>query len=78
MMFDPLLFDFESLKDDEIDQKIQDLSRKYWLTHNADLKMQIIKFMDIYKQELATRKAKAWEQQYQKRNKDLDNLIQVN
>jgi hypothetical protein len=40
--------------------------------------MQIASFLDIYKEELTTRRAKAWDQQYQKRNKDLDDLIQIN
>lgn len=74
----PLVDDMSSLKDSEIESKIQDLSKKYWATNNPNLRFQIAQFLEIYKEELGTRRAKAWEQQYQKRNKDLDNLIQVN
>jgi hypothetical protein len=40
--------------------------------------MQIANLLNIYKDEISVRRAKAWEQQYQKRDKGLDNLIQVN
>lgn len=74
----PLADDLSDLKDTEIENKIQDLSKKYWLTRNPDVRTQIANFLEIYKEELNIRRAKAWEQQYQKRNKDLDDLIQVN
>lgn len=77
-VINPFLDNLSELKDAEIENKIQDLSKKYWLARNADVKMQIANFLEIYKQELSVRRAKAWEQQYQKRNKDLDDLIQVN
>lgn len=77
-VINPLLEDLSNLKDAEIENKIQDLSKKYWQARNPDVKMQIANFLNIYKEELTTRRAKAWEQQYQKRNKDLDDLIQVN
>lgn len=77
-VINPLLDDLSNLKDAEIENKIQDLSKKYWQARNPDVKMQIANFLNIYKEELTTRRAKAWEQQYQKRNKDLDDLIQVN
>ena len=76
-VINPLLEDLSNLKDAEIENKIQDLSKKYWQARNPDVKMQIANFLNIYKEELTTRRAKAWEQQYQKRNKDLDDLIQV-
>jgi hypothetical protein len=74
----PLIDDMSELKDTEIESKIQDLSKKYWATANPSLRSQIAQFLDIYKEELNVRRSKAWDQQYQKRNKDLDNLIQVN
>ena len=77
-VINPLIEDLANLKDAEIENKIQDLSKKYWQARNPDVKMQIANFLNIYKEELTTRRAKAWEQQYQKRNKDLDDLIQVN
>jgi len=77
-VINPFVDDMSNLKDAEIENKIQDLSKKYWISRNPDIRMQIANLLEIYKQELNVRRAKAWDQQYQKRNKDLDNLIQVN
>lgn len=77
-MIHPLAEDFSSLKDLEIETKLQELSKKYWQTHNPSVKQQISVFIDLYKTELNARRAKQWEQQYQKRDKDLDSLIKVN
>lgn len=74
----PLAEDFSQLKDAEIEERIQDLSRKYWQTQNPNIQRQISMFLDIYRAEIADRRAKQWNQLYQKRNKDLDNLINVN
>ena len=73
----PLAEDFSSLKDQEIEQRLQDLSSKYWKTHNPMLQHQIASFIELYKEELAARRAKVWTEQYQKRDKGLDNLINV-
>ena len=76
-MFNPLL-NASSLSDAELEKKIQELGSKYFQTNNGDVKVQIINFLDIYKQELNDRRARAWEKQFQKNNKGLDNLINVN
>lgn len=76
-MIHPLAEDFSQLKDTEIEAKIQDLSRKYWQAHNPAVKQQISIFIDLYKTEMQSRRAKQWEQQYQNRDKGLDNLIKV-
>lgn len=66
------------LTDSEIEQKIQELGRKYFMTHNIETQMQIVSFLNIYKEELANRRAMAWDKQFQKSNKGLDKLINVN
>jgi hypothetical protein len=76
-MIHPLAEDFSQLKDAEIEAKLQDLSKKYWQTQNPSVKQQISLFMDLYKTEISVRRAKQFEQQYQKRDKDLDSLIKV-
>lgn len=73
----PLAEDFSKLKDQEVEQRLQDLSSKYWKTNNAMLQHQISTFIDIYKAELASRRAKVWQEQYQKRDKGLDSLINI-
>ena len=74
----PLAEDFSQLKDAEIEERIQDLSKKYWVASNPGIQRQISMFLDMYKAEIQDRRAKQWNQLYQKRNKDLDNLINVN
>jgi hypothetical protein len=74
----PLIQDLSGLKDQELESKILDLSKKYWVTRNPDLQNQIAMALDSYNEELRTRRAKALEQLYQNRDKDLDKLINVN
>jgi hypothetical protein len=74
----PLAGDFGKLKDSEIEEKILDLSKKYWATHNPAVQHQISMLLDLYNEELRDRRAKTWQQQYQNRDKGLDNLIKVN
>ena len=74
----PLVTDFESMKDAELEIKMQSLTKKYFMTHNPDLQMQIANLLDTYKVELQSRRARAWQAEYQNRNKELDNLIKVN
>lgn len=76
-MIHPLAEDYSKLKDTEIESRLQDLSRKYFMANNPAVKQQIAIFIDIYKNELTTRRAKQIEQVYQKRDKDLDKLINV-
>ena len=73
----PLAEDFSQLKDAEIETRIQDLNSKYWQTTNSAVQRQISLFLDLYRAEMQDRRAKQWNQMYQKRNKDLDNLINV-
>lgn len=77
-MMHPLAEDFSQLKDNEVEERIQDLSKKYWATQNSNVQRQIVLFLDMYKAELQHRRSKQLSQLYQKRNKDLDNLINVN
>jgi hypothetical protein len=73
----PLAEDFSKLKDAEIESRIQDLNSKYWQTTNSSIQRQLTMFLDMYRAEIQDRRAKQWNQMYQKRNKDLDNLINV-
>lgn len=74
----PLAEDFSQLKDAEIESKILDLSKKYWQTNNPNVQRQIGLFLELYNEELKSRRAKMWQQQYQNRDKGLDKLINVN
>jgi len=69
--------DLSQLKDTELENKIQELSKKYFQTHNAIVQNQIAVFLDMYRGELQMRRAKMWQEQYQKRDTDLDSLINI-
>lgn len=74
----PMVDDLSQLKDTELENKVQELSRKYFQTHNPALQYQISLFLDMYRSELQSRRAKVWQEQYQKRDTDLDSLININ
>lgn len=65
-----------TLKDNELEDKIIDLSSRYWKTTNPEVKQQIMLILDDYRQELSARRAK---QQVKEQNgeNDLDNLINI-
>jgi hypothetical protein len=75
----PLVEDLSKLKDAEIEARIQSLGKKYWIAgNNPGIQVQISTILQMYQEELSARRAKMWEQQYQKRDKGLDDLIKVN
>jgi len=73
----PLAEDFSQLKDTEIETRVSELSKKYWQSSNPSIQNQISMFLDLYNEELRSRRAKMWQQQYQNRDKGLDKLINV-
>lgn len=73
----PLIADIDKLKDAEVEAKIQELSKKYFMTHNPAVQEQIIMVLEAYKTELGVRRARAWQAEHQKRDKDLDGLINI-
>ena len=74
----PLINNLDELKDNELENKISKLSRKYFTTHNFQLQQQITMVIDSYREELAKRRQAEYEKMMQTRNKDLDKLINVN
>lgn len=78
MQHHPLMEDTKGLKDSELESKIQELSRKYFqAARNPALQYQVWVLLENYKTELATRRSKMWEELNQKRDTDLDNLINI-
>lgn len=63
----------------ELEEKIIDLQRKYFLTHNPDVQLQIANLLDMYKEEVRTRRAIEAQRQKEQQDNDnsLDNLINV-
>lgn len=76
-MFNPLVDSFDDLTDSEVDDKIQELSRKYWQTKNTSLQQQISTVLEMFKAEAATRRAKQLQKSQTDSESGLDNLINV-
>lgn len=74
----PLAGDLQDLKDQEINNKISDLTKKFFMTHNPEVQRQIANLLDEFKSELANRNAKVWQKQMENNsNKNLDKLINI-
>ncbi len=77
-MFNPLVDSFAELTDTQVDTKISDLQKKYFMTHNNDLRQQIGNILNMYKSEQASRIARTREKDLARGNADLGGLINVN
>lgn len=78
MSFNPLVTDLDQYNDNQLENRIIDLQRKYFLTHNPQVKEQIVNILDIYRVELRTRQAiAAQKQREQNGDSGLDDLIKV-
>jgi len=73
----PLVNDFSHLKDSEVENKIGELTRKYFMTHNVEIRGQIVMVLESYKEEAGNRRRAALEKLMENRNKNLDKLINV-
>lgn len=76
-MFNPLVDDLSDLKDNEIEEKVIELNKKYFVASrlgNTSLLTQLSTFITIYKQELSVRYAKRTREQ---NDDDLGQLINV-
>jgi hypothetical protein len=74
----PLAGSFEHLKDSEIEEKITDLTKKYFMTQNFEVQMQISSLLENYKEEIGKRRQLQLQKLMQKSEKSLDNLVKVN
>lgn len=73
----PLVTDAATLKEAELEAKIQNLTKIYYQSRNPEVQIQVRAILDLYTSELRDRRTAAWEKQYQKRDKGLDDLIKV-
>jgi hypothetical protein len=77
-MFHPLETDLSLLKDQELEDKILELNKKYFTAYRLgkpELLTQITTFITIYKDEMSKRSMKRLQGD---QNGDLDQLINVN
>jgi len=73
----PLSGTLDHLKDNELESKIGDLTKKYFMTYNTEIKSQISMLLETYKEELSKRRQAALKQMMDSRDKNLDKLIRV-
>lgn len=73
----PLVEDLSGLKDSELETKINELTRKYFMIHNPGVQAQISAVLDTYKDALANRRRAEYERMMNNRDKGLDKLINV-
>lgn len=73
----PLINDLSHIKDSELESKIGDLTRKYFVTSNTEVRSQIIMILESYKDELSRRRQASLEKMMETRDKSLDKLIKI-
>ena len=73
-MLHPLEDDLSIYNNQQLEQKIGDLTKKYFRQRNPQVKQQMQQLLDMYKIELRERIQK---EQRQKLNLDLDKLINI-
>ena len=78
-MLNPLVDSLADLTVNELEEKIVVLQRRYFMTANPGVQHQISNFLEIYKQEVQTRRAVEYERQKNQENGEsgLDDLINV-
>jgi ribosomal protein L29 len=80
-MINPLIDNLSNLTDVQLETKVMELQRKYFQSHNQQVKSQIVNILEIYKNELYTRRtiaAQRQREQYQENGgNDLDSLINI-
>jgi len=75
-MSHPLLPDLSENTDDELNKKLQDVTKKYYSTHNPNLRSQLMMVMTDIQFILASRLAKR-QIEPSEEMKELDNLIDI-
>jgi hypothetical protein len=73
----PLVSNLDALKDNELENKINDLTRKYFQTSNPGVQSQISAVLETYKEEMSKRRRIEYEKMMSTRDKGLDKLINI-
>lgn len=77
-MFNPLVDSFDDLTDVEIENKISELSRKYFISRNPQVQQQISSILEMFKEEIRSRRAKQHlKEKEQNGENGLDSLINI-
>ena len=78
-MINPLIDSLDHFTLQELEDKIAELQRKYFISRNPQVQVQIANVLDIYKLELQDRRVKELNRQQNQENGEnsLDNLINI-
>lgn len=79
-MYNPLLDNTDKLKDQELESRILDLTKKYYIASRmgqGGVANQIIGILEMYKDELSKRQRQSLEKVAKKNSGGLDDLINV-
>lgn len=78
-MINPLIDSLDHFTLQELEDKIAELQRKYFISRNPQVQVQIVNVLDIYKLELQDRRIKELHRQQNQDNDEnsLDNLINI-
>jgi len=78
-MLNPLVDSLADFTVSQLEDKVVELQRKYFMTHNPQVQAQISTILYIYKEEVQTRRAIEYNRQKEQENggNDLDSLINV-
>jgi len=77
-MFNPLATDFYDLSDKQLEERLGELNRKYYMTQNPQVQSQMAVLIEQMREEVRTRNARAKVQENPDQdNKGLDNLINI-
>jgi hypothetical protein len=73
----PLVNDLSDVSTSELQQKIINLQKKYFVSHNSDVQNQIVLLIDTYNLELEQRQRSKSKKETTNDNNDLDKLINI-
>ncbi len=74
--FNPLVQSFDELSNNEVEEKILQLNKRYWQTQNPQVREQITAILDMYRVEMEARVSKPIKN-VQDDDNSLDNLINI-
>ena len=77
VLMHPLVGELSALKDGELETKISELTKKYFMTTNPGIKSQIATLLENYRHELTTRRNSEWQKMVENRDKGLDKLVNI-
>lgn len=76
-MFNPLLDKISDLSDNDVEEKVLELSKKYMQARNPDLQQQVGVILEMFREEARARRAKATMPKDDDDENSLDKLINI-